>query len=156
DDIRNVAIIGHKGAGKTQLAEALLFVAKATPKLGKVDDKSSILDDSVEEKEHACSLEASVASLSWNGKKINVVATPGGGSCLADPPRALGAGGAALLVASGKDGVQPIPERVFAWTRELGIPCLVVVTKVDAENAKPDDAVNEVKNRLKVPVSVME
>ena len=60
-DIRNVAIIGHKGSGKTSLAEAMLFVAKATPKLGKVDDKSSILDETVEEKEHACSLEASVA-----------------------------------------------------------------------------------------------
>ncbi len=89
DDIRNVAIIGHKGSGKTQLAEALLYVAKATAKLGKVDDKSSILDESVEEKEHACSLETSVASLSWGGKKINIVDTPGEGSFLADTRLAL-------------------------------------------------------------------
>jgi elongation factor G len=156
DDIRNVAIIGHKGSGKTQLAEALLYVAKATPKLGKVDDKSSILDESTEEKEHACSLETSVASLTWGTKKINVVDTPGEGSFLADTRLALGAVDAALLVVSAKDGVQPITERVFAWTRELGIPCLVVITKVDAENAKPDDAVNEVKTRLKMPVSVLE
>ncbi|MFO0589955.1 MAG: elongation factor G [Polyangiaceae bacterium] len=156
DDIRNVAIIGHKGSGKTQLAEAMLYVAKATPKLGKVDDKSSILDESIEEKEHACSLETSVASLSWGGKKINVVDTPGEGSFLADTRLALGAVDAAILVVSGKDGVQPITERVFAWTREIGIPALVVVTKVDAENTKPDDAVHEVKNRLKVPVCVME
>ena len=76
-DIRNVAIIGHKGSGKTQLTEAMLYVAKATPKLGKVDDKSSVLDETIEEKEHACSLEASIAHLTWNGKKINVVDTPG-------------------------------------------------------------------------------
>lgn len=156
DDIRNVAIIGHKGSGKTQLAEAMLYIAKATPKLGKVDDKSSILDESIEEKEHACSLETSVTSLSWGGKKINVVDTPGEGSFLADTRLALGAVDAAILVVSGKDGVQPITERVFAWTRELGIPALVVITKVDAENTKPDEAVNEVKNRLKVPVCVME
>jgi len=93
DDIRNVAIIGHKGSGKTQLAEALLYVAKATAKLGKVDDKSSILDESVEEKEHACSLETSVASLSWGGKKINIVDTPGEGSFLADTRLALGMSG---------------------------------------------------------------
>ena len=74
-DIRNVALIGHKGSGKTSLAEAMLYVAKATAKLGKVDDKSSVLDESIEEKEHACSLEASVSYLSWNGKKVNVVDT---------------------------------------------------------------------------------
>jgi len=156
DDIRNVAIIGHKGSGKTQLAEALLYVAKATAKLGKVDDKSSTLDESVEEKEHACSLETSVASLSWGGKKINIVDTPGEGSFLADTRLALGAVDAALLVVSGKDGVQPITERVFAWTREVGIPAIIVVTKVDAENTKPDDVVSEVKSRLKAPVCLME
>ena len=155
-DIRNVALIGHKGSGKTSLAEAMLFVAKATAKLGKVDDKSSILDESVEEKEHACSLEASVAYLNWNGKKINVVDTPGEGSFLAETRLALGAVDAAVLVVSGKDGVQPITERVYAWTKQLGLPCLVVVTKVDAENAKPDEVVAEVKARLKAPVAVME
>jgi len=155
-DIRNVAIIGHKGSGKTSLAEAMLFVAKATAKLGKVDDKSSVLDEATEEKEHACSLEASVAYLNWNGKKINVVDTPGEGSFLAETRLALGAVDAAVLVVSGKDGVQPITERVYAWTKQLGLPCLVVMTKVDAENAKPDEVVQEIKTRLKASVAVME
>ncbi|MDI1452044.1 elongation factor G [Polyangium sp. 6x1] len=155
-DIRNVALIGHKGAGKTSLAEAMLFVAKATPKLGKVDDKSSVLDDSAEEKDHACSLEASVAYLHWNGKKVNVVDTPGEGSFLAETRLALGAVDAAVLVVSGKDGVQPITERVFAWARAQRLPILVVVTKVDAENAQPDDVVSEIKARLKAPLAVME
>jgi elongation factor G len=155
-DIRNVAIIGHKGSGKTSLTEAMLFVAKATPKLGKVDDKSSVLDDTAEEKDHACSLEASVGYLQWNGKKVNVVDTPGEGSFLAETRLALGAVDAAVLVVSGKDGVQPITERVYAWTRQMGLPCLVVVTKVDAENAKPDDVIHEIKARLKAPLAVME
>src|SRR3954453_17625123 len=109
-DIRNVALIGHKGSGKTSLAEAMLYIAKATPKLGKVDDKSSILDESAEEKEHAASLETSVAYLTWGGKKINLVDTPGEGSFLADTRLALGAVDAALLVVSARDGVQPITE----------------------------------------------
>jgi elongation factor G len=155
-DIRNVALIGHKGSGKTSLAEAMLYVAKATSKLGKVDDRSSLLDESVEEKEHACSLEASVAYLGWNGKKINVVDTPGEGSFLAETRLALGAVDAALLVVSGKDGIQPITERVFSWTRQLGLPVVIVVTKVDAENAKPDEVIAEIKARLKTPVAVME
>jgi len=155
-DIRNVALIGHKGSGKTSLAEAMLFVAKATPKLGKVDDKSSILDDAAEEKDHACSLEASVAYLNWGGKKVNVVDTPGEGSFLAETRLALAAVDAAVLVVSGKDGVQPITERVFGWARQQGLPCLVVVTKVDAENASPDDVIAEIKARLKAPLAVME
>src|SRR5262252_9076257 len=118
-DIRNIAIIGHKGSGKTSLAESLLFVAKATAKLGKVDDKTSILDETVEEKEHACTLEASVGYLNWNGKKVNVVDTPGEGSFLAETRLALGAVDAAVLVVSGKDGVGPITERVFSWARSM-------------------------------------
>ncbi|MEJ7727863.1 MAG: elongation factor G [Polyangiaceae bacterium] len=155
-DIRNIAIIGHKGAGKTQLCEAMLYIAKATAKLGKVDDKTSILDDAPEEKEHAASLEASVAHLFWKDKKVNIVDTPGEGSFLAETRLALGAVDACVLVVSGKDGVQPITERVFHWARELSLPVVVVVSKVDADNAKPDDVVAEVKARLKAPVAVME
>ncbi|WP_437318832.1 elongation factor G [Sorangium sp. So ce385] len=155
-DIRNVAIIGHKGAGKTSLAEAMLYVGKATAKLGKVDDKSSVLDDTAEEKEHVCSFEASVAHLSWGGKKINVVDTPGEGSFLAETRLALAAVDAAILVVSGKDGVQPITERVFGWVREAKLPCMIVVTKVDAENARPDEVIAEVRARLKAPLAVME
>ncbi|WP_437726164.1 elongation factor G [Sorangium sp. So ce861] len=155
-DIRNVAIIGHKGAGKTSLAEAMLYVSKATAKLGKVDDKSSVLDDTAEEKEHVCSFEASVAHLSWGGKKINLVDTPGEGSFLAETRLALAAVDAAILVVSGKDGVQPITERVFGWVREAKLPCMIVVTKVDAENARPDEVIAEVRARLKAPLAIME
>ncbi|AUX40254.1 elongation factor G [Sorangium cellulosum] len=154
-DIRNVAIIGHKGAGKTSLAEAMLYVAKATAKLGKVDDRSSVLDDTAEEKEHGCSFEASVAYLSWGGKKVNVVDTPGEGSFLAEARLALAAVDAAILVVSGKDGVQPITERVFGWVREAKLPCLIVVSKVDAENTRPDEVVAEIRARLKAPLAVM-
>src|SRR5262245_36661428 len=155
-DIRNVALLGHKGSGKTSLAEAMLFVAKSTQKLGKVDDKSSILDDTTEEKEHDCSLEASVSYVHWNGKKVNIVDTPGEGSFLAETRLALGAVDAAVILVSAKDGVQPITERVFSWARSMNLPCLVVVSKVDAENAKPDEVVAEIKSRLKAPIAVME
>jgi elongation factor G len=155
-DIRNIALIGHRGSGKTSLAEAMLFVAKATPKLGKVDDKSSILDETTEEKEHAGSFEASVAYLHWNGKKVNIVDTPGEGSFLAETRLALGAVDAAVVVISAKDGVQPITERVFSWARSMKLPCMIVISKVDAENARPDEVVPEIRSRLKAPVAVME
>jgi elongation factor G len=155
-DIRNIALIGHKGSGKTSLAEAMLYLAKATAKLGRVDDKSSGLDDAAEEREHGATLEASVAHLLWNGKKVNLVDTPGEGSFLAETRLALGAVDAVILVVSAKDGVQPITERVFAWSRALALPTLIVVSKVDVENAKPDEVVAEIKSRLKLPLAVME
>ena len=155
-DIRNIALIGHKGSGKTSLAEAMLYVAKATAKLGRVDDRSSGLDDAAEEKEHGATFEASVASLAWSGKKVNLVDTPGEGSFLAETRLALGAVDAVLLVVSARDGVQPITERVFAWARALELPTLIVISKVDAENAAPDEVLAEIKSRLKVPLAVME
>ena len=155
-DIRNIALIGHKGSGKTSLAEAMLYLAKATPKLGRIDDKSSVLDDAAEEKEHGATLEASVAHLAWNGKKVNLVDTPGEGSFLAETRLALGAVDAVILVISARDGVQPITERVVAWSRALALPMLIVVSKVDVENAKPDEVTAEIKSRLKLPLAVME
>ena len=155
-DIRNIALIGHKGSGKTSLAEAMLYVAKATANLGRVDDRSSVLDDAAEEKEHGATLEASVACLAWNGKKVNLVDTPGEGSFLAETRLALGAVDAVILVVSASGGVQPITERVFAWSRALALPMLIVISKVDVENAAPDDVVAEIKSRLKAPLAVME
>ncbi len=150
-DIRNIALIGHKGSGKTSLAEAMLFVARATAKLGKVDEKSSVLDETVEEREHSCSLETSVAHLFWNGKKVNIVDTPGEGSFLAETRLALGAVDAVVLVVAAKDGVQPITERVYSWAKAMHLPCLAVVTKADAENAKLEDVVSENPNAPQGP-----
>jgi elongation factor G len=103
-DIRNIALLGHKGAGKTSLAEAMLYVAGATARLGRVDDKTSGLDDTGEEKEHGCSLEVSVTRLAWGEKKVNLVDTPGEGSFLAETRLALAAVDAAVLVVRRGDG----------------------------------------------------
>ena len=80
DDLRNVAVLGHKGAGKTSFIEAALYLAKVTPKLGRPGDRASGLDDTQEEKAHLTTLESRVASFKWLGKKINLVDTPGEGS----------------------------------------------------------------------------
>ena len=155
-DIRNVAIVGHKGCGKTQLAEAMLFVGGATAKLGKVDDKTSFLDDTPEERGHGASFEASVSTLFWNDKKVNVVDTPGEGSFLAETRLALASVDAAILVVSARDGVQPITERVFGWVRKQKMPCMIVISKVDAENVSPEEIVAEIRARLKAPIAVVE
>jgi elongation factor G len=155
-DLRNVALVGHKGSGKTSLAEAMLFVAQATSKLGRVDERSSGLDEAPEEREHAGTFESSVAHLFWSGAKVNVIDTPGEGSFLAETRLALAAVDAAIVVVSARDGVQPMTERVFGWVREQALPCLVVITKADADNVALDAVAADVRARLKAPVAMME
>ncbi len=156
DDIRNVAILGHKGAGKTALVEAALFVAKVTPKLGKAGDRASGLDDSPEERAHRTTLEARPVTLRWNGKKVHLVDTPGEASFVADARLALAACDAAIVCVSAREGVQTGTERALHWVRERKVPCLVVVTKMDDEHARPDDVIGEVKAHLGAPVAIME
>ena len=88
-NLRNVAVLGHKGSGKTSLVEALLYVARATPKLGRAGERASGLDDSSEERAHLTTLEARPVSFRWNGAKLNVIDTPGEASFMADARLAL-------------------------------------------------------------------
>src|SRR5579864_8482619 len=155
DEIRNVAIVGHKGTGKTSLVEALLYLAKATPKLGKAGDRASGLDDSQEEKDHGSTLEARLVSFKWGAKKINVIDTPGEASFAADTRMAMAAADAAILVVSAKDGVQTGAERVFKWARASGLPCIVVLSKVDDEHARVEEVVAELRTKLQAPVAMM-
>jgi elongation factor G len=156
EEIRNVAVLGHKGSGKTSLVEAALFVAKVTPKLGKAGDRASGLDDSPEERAHVTTLEARPVSLKWNNTKINLVDTPGEASFVAEARLALSACDAAIVCVSARDGVQTGTERALAWVRERNVPCIVVLTKMDDEHARPDEVVAELKQHLKTPLAVME
>ncbi|HZA50865.1 MAG TPA: GTP-binding protein, partial [Myxococcaceae bacterium] len=106
DDIRNVAVVGHRGVGKTALIEAMMYLAKAIPKMGLPGNWAGGLDSSPEEREHSATLESRAVSLRWAGKKINLIDTPGEGSLLSQARLALEAADAAILLVSAKDGVQ--------------------------------------------------
>jgi elongation factor G len=156
DEIRNVVVVGHKGTGKTTLVEAALFIAKVTPKQGKAGDRTSGLDDSPEERAHATTLEARPVALRWSGKKINLVDTPGEASFATDARLAAVACDAAIVCVSARDGVQTGTERALALVRELDLPCLVVLTKMDDEHARPDEVVAQIKQHLRAPIALME
>lgn len=156
DDIRNIVVLGHKGAGKTALVEAALFVSRATPKLGKPGDRPSGLDESPEERAHVTTLETRPVSFRWNGKRINLVDTPGEASFVADTRLAMAACDAALVCVSARDGVQTGTERALGWVRERRLPCLIVITKMDDEHARPDEVVAEIKHHLTTPIAMME
>src|ERR1017187_2584412 len=125
--IRNVALVGHSGSGKTQLASALLFDTGAVNRLGKVDDGTTVTDYDEEEIARKHTLAASLASCEWNKYKINLIDTPGMGNFLSDAFAALRVAEAALVVVDAVGGVQVSTEKVWAYAEELQLPRLIAV-----------------------------
>ena len=135
DRIRNVALIGHRGSGKTSLTEALLFEAGAINRLGKVDDGSSVGDFEEDEQERGMSIGASIASFEYDGRKINLIDTPGEPSFVADTLGALRVVDAAVVVVNAVAGVEVGTERLWARAASEGLPRLVFVNMLDRERA---------------------
>jgi elongation factor G len=138
EKIRNVALVGHGGSGKTSLAEALLHVSGATSRLGSVDTGTSILDHTAEEQERKISLELATAVVDWQGHRVNLIDTPGYADFAGDARAALRAADLALFVVSAVDGVEVGTELMWRAAAEEGIPRAIIVTKLDRERASFD------------------
>jgi len=135
DAIRNVAVVGHNGAGKTQLVAAMLHTAGAVNRLGKVDDGTAPTDYDDEAIARKHTLGATLAWLPWRQHKINVIDTPGFGSFLSETGAALRVVDAAIVVVDAVSGVEAQTERVWAMAGEEGLPRFVVVNRMDRERA---------------------
>ncbi len=134
-DLRNIALVGHGGSGKTSLAEALLYKSGATRRLGSVNDRTSHLDYTEEEKEKGCSLDSAVCHADYNGKRINILDTPGSIDFSGPAIAALAAADTAVCVISAKDGIQVNTRRMMELAKEYGLARVIVVNKIDADNA---------------------
>ena len=146
--IRNLAVIGHGGAGKTSLCEAMLFNAKVTTRLNRVDEGNSILDHLEEEVERKITISTSPAVLPWDGREIHLLDTPGYTNFLADAKGALAVADAALVLVSAVSGVKVETEKVWGWASEADLPRMVFVNKMDRERADFAAAVEAVKAAL--------
>jgi elongation factor G len=133
--IRNVALVGHRGSGKTSLDEALLFEGAATSRLGSVGDGTTVADSAADEKARAMSISSSVASFEWQGRKINLIDTPGEPSFVADALAAMRVCEGAVFVVNGVMGVEVGTERLWTRAEELGLARLVFVNMLDRERA---------------------
>ena len=133
--IRNVALVGHRGCGKTSTSEALLYQAGAINRLGSVADGTTVSDSAVDEKARSMSIAASLSSFRWQDRKINLVDTPGESSFLADTLAALRVCEGAVFVVNGVMGVEVSTERLWQRADELGIARLVFVNMLDRERA---------------------
>jgi elongation factor G len=135
DRIRNVALIGHRGCGKTSLHEAMLFEAGAIGRLGSVTDGSTVSDHEPDEQERAMSINAAVACFEHGGREINLVDTPGEPSFVADAIAALRVADAAVVVVNAVMGVEVHTERLWRRADSGGLARLVFVNMLDRERA---------------------
>ena len=148
DFLRNVALLGHGGAGKTSLAEAMLFVAKGINRLGRVDDGTTVMDFDPEETRRQISINTSLAPVEWKEHKINVLDTPGYFDFVGDVVAALTVADSALMVVCASSGVEVGTEKGWGYLEEAGLPRTVFVNKMERENANFQKVVDELRDHF--------
>jgi elongation factor G len=146
--IRNVAVVGHRGTGKTSLVESLLYEAGATNRLGSVSDQNTVSDFDEDERKRGMSTSASVLHLEWEGRWINLIDTPGEPSFQADLLSALRVVEGAIVTVSGVMGVEVGTERIWRRCDELGISRLVLINLLDRERADFATALESLRGQL--------
>jgi elongation factor G len=143
--IRNVALVGHSGAGKTQLVSALLFDGGAVTRFGRVDDGTTVTDYDDEEIARKHTLACSIAYVEWNRHKINFIDTPGMANFLSDARAALRVSDGALVVVDAVAGVEVSTEKIWAAAEELELPRIVVLNRLDRERASLDRSLESLR-----------
>jgi len=133
--IRNVAVVGHGGVGKTSLVESFLYTTGAVTRLGKVDDGTTTTDWDPDEIRRKMSINTSVAHVDWKGHRINLVDTPGYGDFIPDARAGLRVVEAAIVVVDAVAGVQVQTEKVWKFATEYNLARAVVVNRLDRERA---------------------
>ena len=135
EKIRNVVLLGHGGAGKTSLVESMAYLAGITSRMGTTADGNTISDYGKEEQKRQISISTSVVPIEWNGMKINVIDTPGYFDFVGEVYEGISAADAAIIVVSGKAGVEAGTERAWELCEKYKLPRMIYVTGMDADNA---------------------
>jgi len=156
DKIRNVALVGHGGSGKTTLAEALLHRSGTINRLGRVEDGSTVTDHDPEEQRRGLSLSLAVAPFMWKGHKVNLIDTPGYADFMGDVAAALRVVDLAVFVVSAVDGVEVQTEAIWREAARLGVPRMIFVNKLDRERADFERTLAQLRDRLGAGVAPLE
>lgn len=156
DKIRNVALVGHSGAGKTTLAEALLYRAGLINRLGRVEDGSTVFDYDPEEHKRGISLSLAMAPIEWKDHKINVIDAPGYADFIGDSQAALRVADLAVFVVSAVEGVEVGTERSWRMAESLGLPRMIFINKLDKERASFDRTLEQLRDRFGAGIAPIE
>ncbi|MBD3392105.1 MAG: elongation factor G [Chitinivibrionales bacterium] len=154
--IRNICLLGHVGVGKTSLAEAICHTTKATHKLGKVDNGTSIFDARPDEKDRKMTISMGVGACEWNDTKINVLDTPGFADFLGDAHAALRVVESAVIVVDAFAGPEVGTELVTRLVDEVGVPKIFFVNGMDRENVDFEKTLNAMKDAYGTSVAPLQ
>jgi elongation factor G len=146
--LRNLGIVAHGGAGKTSLAEAILFNTGMVDRLGRVDDGTSTMDFEPEETKRRISITSSLDHCDWKDCSIHLVDTPGYGNFIADTRACMRALDCAVVILSAISGVKVQTEEVWKWANEFEIPRIAFVNKMDRERASFFRAIDDMEKTL--------
>ena len=153
--IKNVAVMGHTGAGKTEVLESILFNTKVTDRFGKAVDGNSIIDYDAEEVKRGLSVYCHIVPVEWKNYKINFIDTPGYLDFAGEQTAGLAVADAVMIVVSAKDGVQPGTMKAYRAATAKGLPCFFFVTRVDEDNANYEKTVADLEKRCKAAPFVL-
>ncbi len=145
ENLRNVLVAGHRGAGKTSLVEGMLYATGATTRLGKVDDGTSTCDYAEEEISRKISIQPALAYVETAGCKVNLIDTPGFGELVGEVISALGAADSLLLLVDATSGVEVMTERVWELAVKQGAPRICFVNKLDKEGTSLEASIEQLK-----------
>ena len=147
DEIRNVVLLGHGGSGKTSLAEAMAYVSGAISRMGKIADGNTISDFDKEEQKREFSISTSLVPIEWEKAKINILDTPGYFDFVGEVEEAVSAADAAVIVVSGKAGVEVGTEKAWELCDKYKLPRMVYVTEMDVDDASFRQVVQDLTER---------
>ena len=156
-NVRNVAMVGHGHAGKTQLISAMLYAAGATPKLGRVDDGSTTTDYDEEAVARQMTVSSAVAFAEWKGTKINFIDTPGFNMFVHEAKMAMPAVEGVVVAVDGVGGVEVVTEKAWQYAEEYNLPRVIVGSRMDRERADAERMLESVVaafGRTVVPVQL--
>ena len=147
DEIRNVVLLGHGGSGKTSLAEAMLYVSGAVSRMGKISESNTTSDFDKEEQKRGFSISTSLIPIEWEKAKINILDTPGYFDFVGEVEEAVSAADAAVIVVSGKAGVEVGTEKAWELCDKYKLPRMVYVTEMDVDDASFRQVVQDLTER---------
>ncbi|MBE6688692.1 MAG: elongation factor G [Ruminococcaceae bacterium] len=151
-NIRNIALLGHSGSGKTSLAEAMMYLTKATDRLGKISEGNTMCDYDPEEIKRGFSVSTAIAPINFKDKIINIIDTPGYLDFIAETRQALRVAGSALIVVNAKAGLEVGAELGWRYAQESNIPKSIFVNHLDEENTDFSKVLMEMRDMFGVSV----